>query len=60
MFELTGAAEAIWRALLEGATVPELVAALTGEYDVDATVAAADTMRFLEDRDTHQLLAPPE
>ena len=48
MITLNDTGATLWKRLEAGAEMADLVAALTAEYDVDETTAAASAARFVE------------
>jgi len=48
MITLNGTAKTLWLCLEKGAELPDLVAALTAEYDVDAETAEKHAVAFVE------------
>ncbi|CAB4934217.1 unannotated protein [freshwater metagenome] len=53
---LTGSGAVLWSLLLEGATEPELTAALLARFDVEQGVAAADVTAFVAGLEARGLL----
>lgn len=55
---IDGTGAVLWRALEDGATVDQLVAAIEAEFDIDAdTDVRADVDEFLDDLRSRNLLA---
>lgn len=54
--KLAGSGKALWEALVEPRTEPELVTALMDRYGIDEGLAAADVRAFLDDLRTRRLL----
>ena len=48
-YSTTGAGATIWQAIENRPTIPQIVALLTAEYDVDERVAREDVDRLLEE-----------
>ncbi|WP_165492047.1 PqqD family protein [Egibacter rhizosphaerae] len=55
-FRVNGTGRVLWERLQQPATVDELVAELTGNYDVDEAQARADVEAFLGDLRTRDLI----
>ena len=56
MITLNGPAEIIWKALEEGKSYEEIVAAIKSEYDAPDDVIKADTDAFLEKLRNYKIL----
>ena len=58
IYVLNGAAAVVWGGIDGRATVHDLVAAVTAEYDVTEAEAAADVIALLDDMSSDGLVAP--
>lgn len=54
---VTGAGVPIWRALVRGATLDEILTELNEQFDVDLDVARADALQFIDELRSRGLLA---